>query len=361
LPLFLVFLISSSILLSHRAYLQHEVRQETTIRTPNGIDSLEEIELGGVKQWILIRGWDKSNPVLLHLHGGPGAADISIARHFDTELVKHFVMVHWDQRGAGKSYDPNIPRESMNRDQLISDVRNLANMLRKRFHVPKIYLVGHSWGSELGILTAARYPELFHAYVGVSQVIEYDEAERISYEFVLEKAKQTGNATALEELQAIIPPYKNRDELLVQRKWLERFGGQSHFDLTFQDLIKIGLSSPDYTLRDGVKYFRGEDFSSSCLWQEGKSTDLFQQVPEIDVSVYFFVGKYDYNTPGELVERYFDALKAPQGKHIVFFENSSHMIPYESPKEYSDVLVKILTTGQAGDLENVLQSEKKNN
>jgi pimeloyl-ACP methyl ester carboxylesterase len=339
LPLFLFFLIGSSLLSSYRSYRQDKVRHETAIRGPNGIDSLEDVELGGVKQWILIRGCDTSNPVLLHLHGGPGAADVSVARHFDTELVKHFVVVHWDQRAAGKSFNPTIPRETMTREQLISDTRDLADMLRERFHTPKIYLLGHSWGSELGILTAGRYPELFYAFVGVSQVVEYDEAERISYEFVLDKAKQTGNATALQELQAITPPYKNRDELLVQRKWLEYFGGQSHSDLSFHDLMKIALCSPDYTLLDGLKYFRGADFSSSCLWEEGKKTNLFQQVPQIDIPVYFFIGKYDYNTPGELVMQYFGALKAPEGKHVVFFENSSHMIPYESPKEYADALV----------------------
>ncbi|RJP23202.1 MAG: alpha/beta hydrolase [Candidatus Abyssobacteria bacterium SURF_5] len=339
LSLVLLVLLVSFLTISYRAYLQDKVMQATAIRSPNGIELLEAVDLNGVKQWILIRGCDVSNPVLLHLHGGPGAADISIARHFDGELVKHFVVVHWDQRGAGKSFNPDIPRETMNREQFVSDIKSLSELLKKRLGVPKIYLVGHSWGSEIGMLSAARYPELFHAFVGVSQVVEYDEAERISYDFVTKEAAQTGNQRALQELRAIAPPYKSRDELLMQRKWLEHFGGQSHSDLRFKDMLKIGLSSPDYSLVDGLKFFRGGDFSPSCLWEEGKDTDLFVQAPQVDIPVYFFVGKYDYNTPGALVERYVDALIAPRGKHIVFFENSGHMIPYESPQEYADALI----------------------
>jgi pimeloyl-ACP methyl ester carboxylesterase len=149
---------------------------------------------------LLIRGWDRSNPILLHLHGGPGSADISIARFFDTELIEHFTVVHWDQRGAGKSFSPDIPPESMTRDQFVEDIRELAVLLGKRFDVPRIYLVGHSWGSEIGALAASRYPELFHAYVGVAQVVEESEQERISYQFVLDKAREAGNQKAIREL-----------------------------------------------------------------------------------------------------------------------------------------------------------------
>jgi len=326
-------------LLAYRDYLQRTTLMETRITTPTGIEKLEKIELGGIEQWILVRGWDKSSPVLLHLHGGPGSADISVSRHFDTELIKRFVVVHWDQRGGGKSYNRHVPRESMNREQFISDIRELTDMLRQRFNAPKIYLVGHSWGSEIGLLAASRYPDRYHAFVGIGQVVEYDEAEEISYKFVLDEATKAGNEKALQELRRIAPPYKNRDELLIQRKWLDYFGGQSHSGQKFQDLFKIALRSPDYSLLDGLKFFRGEEFSTSLLWHEGKQTDLFQQVPRIEVPAYFFVGRYDYNTPTALVGRYYEQLEAPQGKHLIWFENCSHMIPYECPQEYADVLV----------------------
>lgn len=330
-------------LLLYREYVQHRVREETRISSPGGIESLEKVRLGGIDQWILIRGWDASNPVLLHLHGGPGAADIAIVRHFDTELVKRFVMVHWDQRGAGKSFSPDIPPESMNREQFISDVRELTEFLKERFNVPRIYLVGHSWGSELGMLVVARYPEYYYAFVGVGQVVDDDQSETVSYNFVLKKAREAGDETALRELEEIgPPPYDTHDELLTQRKWLERFGGVSHTPMPMRDLIMLGLGSPDYTLPDGLNFFRGQSFTAKHMWGGVEQTNLFEQVPRVEIPVYFFAGRYDYNTPFELAERYYEQLEAPRGKHIVWFENSGHMIPYESPEEYSKELIKVL-------------------
>jgi pimeloyl-ACP methyl ester carboxylesterase len=327
--------------LAWRTLMQSEVRRKTGITAPGGVDSLEEVSLGGLEQWLLIRGWDRSNPVLLHLHGGPGSADISIARFFDTELVKHFTVVHWDQRGAGKSFSPDIPPESMTREQFVADVRELSDMLRKRFGVPRIYLVGHSWGSEIGALAASRNPELFHAYVGVGQVVEDSEQERISYQFALDRARETGNQRAIRELREVgPPPYGGVSQLLVQRKWLERFGGVSRSEgATMRALIERALSSPDYSIADAARFFRGQSFSLAHMFEEGLKTNLFQQAPRIEVPAYFLCGRHDYNTPCELAERYYRALEAPRGKHFIWFEDAAHMLPYEVPDQYADALI----------------------
>jgi pimeloyl-ACP methyl ester carboxylesterase len=339
-PLLLLCLTTVVGLLSYRAYLQNKVRQETKLSGPNAIESLEEVKLGGLKQWILIRGSDRYNPVLLHLHGGPGSADILLARHFDKRLVQHFIVVHWDQRGAGKSYDPHIPLQRMKRDEFVSDVRELSETLTKSFNVPKIYLVGHSWGSEIGILAASRYPELYYAFVGVGQVAEKTEQEEISYRFVLEQAKKSGDEKAVQELEAIgAPPYANDKLLGKQRTLLERFGGVTHNRISFGDFVRIGLVSPDYSLADGLRFFRGQTFSEATMYEERLHTNLFKEVPRIEVPVYFFVGKYDYNTPFELAVRYYEQLDAPRGKQLIWFENSAHMVPYEEPDRYCDILV----------------------
>jgi pimeloyl-ACP methyl ester carboxylesterase len=343
-PLLSLCLIAVVSSLLYRAYLQHKVRKETKIAGPDGLESLEEVVLGGVRQWILIRGSDKADPVVLFLHGGPGAADIFLARHFDGKLTQHFVVVHWDQRGAGKSYDSDIPTAALNRDQFVSDICELSEKLKTRFNVPKVYLVGHSWGSEIGILAASRHPELFHAFVGVGQVVEKNEQEEISYRFALDMARNSQNALAIEELEEIgAPPYENHKELTTQRKWLERFGGVTHANkLTFNDYLKIGLTSPDYTLLDGLRFFRGQEFSEKHMWEERMHTNLFQEVPRVDVPTYFFAGRYDYNTPSQLTERYFQQVNAPSGKQLVWFENSGHMIPYEEPEKYCDELLKVV-------------------
>jgi pimeloyl-ACP methyl ester carboxylesterase len=174
---------------TYKIYLKYSTR----IRASNGVSSLEEITLGGSKQWIFIRGTDQKNPILIFLHGGPGepVLGISSSRHLDAELTEHFTVVHWDQRGAGKSYHSDIPVDSMTFDRLVEDCNELIDYLRNRFKTQKVFLVAHSAGTPIGIRTAHKYPEKIHAYVGVAQVINDYEQERLSYEFIVEEAEKS--------------------------------------------------------------------------------------------------------------------------------------------------------------------------
>jgi pimeloyl-ACP methyl ester carboxylesterase len=340
LPLIAVCILGIVSALSYRAYLQHQIIEQTKITSPNGIDSLEKVTLGGLEQWILIRGWDKSAPVMLFLHGGPGGGDIAMGRHFHTRLERSFVVVRWDQRGAGKSYNSDIPPESMTIEQFVSDTLELVEILRKRFDVTKIYLVGHSWGSELGCLTVAQRPEVFHAFVGVGQLVEFNENERISYEFALAKANELNNQQAISELENIGPPPHGIEKLMIQRKWLDKFGGVFYSDTTFSDLWKIGITSPDCSLFDGYRYFRGQFFSLENMWEDDVSKiNLFELAPKIEVPIYFFIGRHDYNTPFEIAVKYYESLEAPNGKQLIWFENSAHMVPIDEPDKFCDILI----------------------
>lgn len=139
----------------------------------SSITSLEKIELGDINQWISIRGRNTSNPILLYLHGGPGTPVMPLFRHFQIPLEDHFIVVQWEQRGAGKSFSWKIPKETMIIEQFISDLHELIEILQKRFNKEKIYLMGHSWGSILGTFTVQKYPELFmHILALVKQVIQ---------------------------------------------------------------------------------------------------------------------------------------------------------------------------------------------
>ena len=138
----------------------------------SSITSLEKIELGDINQWISIRGRNTANPILLYLHGGPGTPVMPLFRHFQAPLEDHFIVVQWEQRGAGKSFSWKIPKETMTIEQFISDLQVLIELLRKRFNKEKIYLMGHSWGSVFGTYTVQRYPELFYAYIGVGQATD---------------------------------------------------------------------------------------------------------------------------------------------------------------------------------------------
>jgi pimeloyl-ACP methyl ester carboxylesterase len=218
----LLFLIIG--LLLYKQYLRYSTR----IDTPNGISSLEEITLGDLKQWIFIRGIDQNNPVLIFLHGGPGEPSVgmSSSRRLDAELIKHFTVVHWDQRGAGKSYSPSIQVDSMTLDRLVEDCNELIDYLRNKFDTPKVFIIAHSSGTVIGIKTAHRYPEKIYAYVGAAQIINDCEHETVNYNYILEKAKTSGNAKQQAAIEAIgLPPYETPKKLWDKANYIVRHGG----------------------------------------------------------------------------------------------------------------------------------------
>jgi len=312
------------------------------IETPQGIASLEKVKLGGVEQWLLIRGQDTSNPVLLFLHGGPGSPEMPLQHHFGCGLEEYFVVVHWDQRGAGKSYHVRIPEETMNIEQFISDAHELVELLRKRFGAEKIYVIGHSWGTVVGTLLVQRYPELFYAYLGIGQCVDLQRNEVLSYQFVLSEARRRGNLKAERQLEKIgPPPYANLRELGTQRKWLTRFGGGITREGKYRPLIKIAIDAPEYTPADFVKYLYGNYYGSKHMEDEVMTINFLEQAPRLLVPVYFFEGRYDYNTPWELVQEYYEKLDAPQGKHLVWFENSAHSPNMEEPEKFLEEMVKV--------------------
>lgn len=318
---------------------------------PGSIAKLEQIELGGVKQWILIRGRNINNPILLFLHGGPGSSVMPLIRHYNRELENHFIVVNWEQRGAGKSYSRKLSEEDLTLEQYIADAYELINMLRKRMNKDKIFLVGHSWGSILGVYLVQRYPELFHAFIGVGQGVNGMENEKISYQYTLTMARETNNKKALRDLEKMgnPPVYIDTyfagdwfDHLRKQRKWLLRMGGCLYNKRSYRGFIKYFLISPEYTIIDLINWIKGNIFSVKAMWGEIMEVNLPEQVPSLKVPVYFLMGKHDYNTPVELVISYYEKLDAPV-KEIVWFEYSAHSPIFEEPEKFNEIMInKIL-------------------
>lgn len=306
------------------------------INKPNSIAKLEEIEIHGISQCLLIRGHNIDNPLMLFLHGGPGYSEIALAYLYGREIEEHFTIVHWDQRGTGKSYSRKISKETMNVEQFISDTHELTKILIKRFKKEKIYLIGHSWGSLLGVLVAHRFPEDYYAFIGIGQLINLNENERISYEFVLNEAIKRNNKIAIQELESI-KPYTglNTKKRLIQRKWLKQFGGATQGPYK---RIAMGIGSPEYSFIDIIKLIKGILFSFKYLWNDLFNYNLMDMVHELQLPVYFFTGKNDYNTPFELSERYFKLLKAPK-KEYIYFEESTHAPNFEENKKYNEILI----------------------
>ena len=343
LSLLALFVLVGSGLL-YRMYEQNRVASETKITTQGGIDLLGNVMLGGEEQWVLIRGKKQTNPVLLYLHGGPGSFVIPRARDFGRLLEEDFVVVYWDQRGSGKSYRSGISDNSMNLNQFIGDTKELVEVLKRRFNVPKVYLVGNSWGAALGALTVSESPDLFYAYLGTGQLVNTEKADSISYAFTLSEARNMGNNEALRELTNMGPPPWDYEEMAKQRKWLRRFGGTIYKEREttgnfFSDFMGKMLLSPEYSLMEILENSVDPDFAVRNLWEDIASINLFEQVPRLDVPVYFIAGKHDYNTPSELVEQYYDRLEAPSGKSLIWFDNAAHMPEFEDPEQFYRVMV----------------------
>ncbi|MDP5274111.1 alpha/beta fold hydrolase [Chengkuizengella axinellae] len=303
----------------------------------NSIASIEMIKIGGVDQCILARGKNKNNPILLFLHGGPGTAQIGFAPKLQSKLEDDFVVINWDQRGAGKSFSRDIPVESMNINQFVSDAHEIIEILLERLGKEKLYLVGHSWGSVIGSLIAKKYPEKIHAYIGVGQVVNMKKNEEISYGFTLDKAKETNNKQAVKELNKIgYPPYANIKDTFVQRKWLNKFGG-SMYEGSALKLVLKSISFREYSFLDWLRFMKnGEGFSVNNLWGELMETNLFKQIEELKVPVYFCVGRFDYQTSFELVEEFYHQLDAPI-KDLIWFEKSAHAPNFEEPEKFLQV------------------------
>lgn len=310
------------------------------IEGENSIASLKKVELNGFKQQILIRGEDKSNPILLYLHGGPGTPVMPMVHYFQSELEKHFVVVNWDQRGAGKSYDDDLSCEEVNLKQLIEDTQALVDLIREEFKREKIYILGYSFGTILGINLVNDYPEKVYAYIGVSHAIDINEGMKLSYEFAMNKAQEEGNEEYLEKLNKLgEPPYETKEQIRTGMKIVADLGGGIHNEDALDEAREAIKNSPEYTLVDLLKIEDGMDFTWNCVIDELLKVNLPSQINRLEVPVYFLEGRYDYILANPLVEKYYSGLEAPKGKELIWFENTGHTLPYEAPDEFQKVLI----------------------
>lgn len=306
-------------------------------RIQSSVSELKELDIGGMKQWILIRGNDVSNPVLLWLHGGPGSAQMPIAQYFNKDLEKEFVVVHWDQRGAGKSNPSNFDESTMTFEQYLADGHELTNYLKEKFHQEKIYLVGHSWGTKVGITLVCDYPEDYYAYVGVSQLVSNLRSQEITYRWLEEKIENDSDKSKLEKIGK--PPYVDHDQYVAFMKLTGEYGGG--MDIGMLKLASIAIHSKEYRLSDFKRWLDGANRGSGPMWDSYITWDAMKEVPKVTVPVYFFSGKNDYNTPLELVRDYYEMLKASKGKELFVFEDSAHAPFMKEPDRFFDSLKKV--------------------
>ena len=311
--------------------------------TGKAVDSVEKLEIGGIEQWIYLKGEDSLKPVLLFLHGGPGYVMMPLLNMYNSELEKHFVVVNWDQRGAGLSYSRKVPPKSMNLKQFVSDVHEMTSYLKTRFYKEKIYIAGHSFGTILGMKAISEFPEDYWAYMGIGQVVDIGENEQLCYDFALKSAKEDNNQKAVKQLTAVGRPniegkYKNDSGYEITVKWMEYYGGDLYGKSTTRGLEDEIYESEIYK-NAGDKIEKGLSFSALLFEdKEVMKIDFRKQIKKVNVPVYFFSGRHDYDTPFKLVEQYYNILNAPE-KALIWFDNSAHFPFYEEPEIFNTVII----------------------
>ncbi len=346
LPLFaLVPALAAEATASSREQAVGVIRELRRIVAPEGVERYEYVPVGGIQQFVSIRGQDRANPVLLVVHGGPGFPTSGIAWWATRGLEEYFTVVHWDQRGAGKTHLANDPAKvaaTMKPERFVDDTEELVAWLRREFAQDKVFLLGTSWGSYVGLRFAQRRPEWLHAYIGMGQAIDSPESERRGYAYALEHARRTGNREAIAELESIAPYAQDGEpipleKIALERKWSDRFGGVMAYREGQVDGIAVRLS-PEYSDDEAGRAYDGNGWSQDFLLSDVLGVQMGNET-HLGCPLIVLAGRHDRSVNSQVAREWFDRVQAPS-KHFEWFEHSAHEILAEEPGKLLLTLVQ---------------------
>lgn len=311
------------------------------------------VKINGVDQGMFIRSKDVTNPVLLFVHGGPGMPEFFLTEKYPPILEEYFTVCWWEQRGAGLSYDSRIKPETITTEQLISDTLEVTSYLSERFGQNKIYLMGRSWGTFIGIQAAERAPELYHAYIGIAQISNQIESEKLAYEYMLEHYKAMNNSKMIRKLEN----YSVSESEAALNSYLKSFlRDEAMHDLgigTMRNMKSVinGIFFPvmqcrAYALTEKINIWRGKSFlrNSTQLFHQLYSTDLTVKVPRLEIPVYFFSGIYDYTVSQKLSLEYYYMPQTPM-KGFYTFKQSAHSPHFEESDKFIEIMKEDVLNG----------------
>ncbi|MFD1739563.1 alpha/beta fold hydrolase [Bacillus salitolerans] len=305
------------------------------------VSTLEQAEINGTELEVMIRGVDRRNPIIVFVHGGPGCSEIPYVRKYQDLLEEHFTIVHYDQRGSGKSYHFFEDYTGITTAQHVEDLLAITDYVTNMFSQEKVVLIGHSFGTYIGMKAAAVAPEKFVAYIGIGQVSDKVQSEVDSLEYTLRQATLAGNEKDVEKLKNLRDSIEG-GERITPRHVVRKYGGGARLIDDNLDYYTGFLFNPEYNLLDVVRYVRGVSQTQGILMDEEKRHNLPSLVDELEIPTFFVMGKYDYMTSTNQAKEYFDELKAPV-KEFVLFEKSAHYPQFEQEEEFKEWLVTVTT------------------
>jgi pimeloyl-ACP methyl ester carboxylesterase len=325
--------VSASVFTLYRRRRQRELAEAVRIDSPDGIDAGRFVKLGGIEQWIRIRGEDRRNPVILVLHGGPATSYMAFTPLFRS-WERHFTVVQWDRRGVGKTFGRNGRSGSgeMTLDRIIADGAELCEFLAQHLQKKKILLLGHSMGSMIGVSLAARRPDLLYAYVGTEQLIDMPRNEQVSYRIILDRVRELGDVKTTKALERVgPPPYANPRNWGTKQYAAEAadpaYGALSH---QAKDLVRY---SPEYSVKDLFDLVNGSLFCISKLYSQWMSFDAHRLGTQFKTPVFIIQGEQDVMTPTELAREWLETLDGP-GKSFISIRGGCHMVMVTAAESY---------------------------
>ncbi len=317
---------------------------------PGSLSERVFVEIGGIRQGMIIQSIDPSNPVLLFLHGGPGMVEFFMEEDYPTGLAQHFTMVWWEQRGAGMSFASDIPPQTMTMAQMIADTIEVADYLRDRFGQERIVLMGHSWGSYLGIQVAHAAPDRFLAYVGMAQIAHQLRSEVMAHDHLLGVYRARGDMRMVRRLEAapVSMEEGTSDTWMRLRDAAMHRAGVGH--MRQMDSVVTGIFLPmwrvrAYTLGEKINIWRGKVWSRPFFWETLLRDDLAARLTRFEIPVYFLVGRHDFTANADLSRAYFEAIEAPV-KGFYLFEDSAHSPLFEEPERATRILLQDVVPGR---------------
>jgi pimeloyl-ACP methyl ester carboxylesterase len=329
--------------------------EKTKIKTKNGIQESIYVKIGGIEQYLQIRGKDKDNPVIVFLHGGPASPMSFVSYYYETELEADYTFINWDQRGCGRTYYKNpgmSMKNELSADILINDLDELVEYIKERFGAEKVIIMGHSWGTVLGTLYAKQHPEKVSAYIGVSQVVDFKEGKLLAANRAIELQAGKGNRKAAERLTTILNKFtetKSCEDLDIKNfvklinltlKYIPYKGAISPLKTMW-----LGLSSPDTAINDIRWFLFLSDFRQYFAMERPLMEEMFfnfklKEQGDFEVPMYFISGENDWITPCKMVEEYIASTPTPD--KILTVKNAGHSPFMDNPKDFAEAVKSAL-------------------
>lgn len=311
------------------------LRPEASPHSADRVADSAQVDVGNARVHVEVHGDDAKAPLIVWLHGGPGGAARPLFRLFNGELERHLLVAYYDQRGAGRSFDPQAPVERLTIAQHVTDLDRVVDHLRSRYRRQRVLLVGHSWGATLGMLYAKARPEKVCGVIGVAPAIAFGEQQRREYAYNLAQATRRGDRRVLKELGDIgPPPYRSSASVLRLQRVSDRHGGVGVRARNRAAVVLEGIWRGFVTPGEIVHILRGNHRSLEAMHDELLAFDLRREVSTLDVPVFFFLGRHDHHADAELAAEYVASLRAPS-KTVVWFERSAHDIPFDEPDVFN--------------------------